>query len=329
MRVLRIRFSLKSLLVAITGASLIFALAGSVIRREMVRSKVYADVIGSGGCVFFSDERSTFERYIRGEREPTWLQRQFGMSCFRKMHCISIGDSALPGTHVKRVTLQSIGQLNEVDRLHLDWSDVDDEGLAKLGTMSRLNHLSLERTLITDVGLWRCPAILHVETLDLSHTKITDETIGKLATNRSVSDLRLRGTLISDGAAESLSQLNQLVHLDLAETEITDETLRSIANLKSLRRLDVSDTKITDRGLRYVAQIPNLEELQLQYSLANGAGLKIYLRGMKKLKSVVLDRKQNEYPGATEFLMKEYPGIELAAVHRVSGEENNPRFRSE
>ena len=85
-----------------------------------------------------------------------------------------------------------------------------------------VKDLHLDGSQITDEGLKDVAKLKHLERLDLSDTKITDSGLKEVAKLQKLKSLRLNDTEISDEGLKEVSKLKKLEKLDLNFTQITD-----------------------------------------------------------------------------------------------------------
>lgn len=101
--------------------------------------------------------------------------------------------------------------------------------------------------------------------------------------------VRLQDIEMTAGAVKALESLPRLEELILATDDLTDESLGQFVGISQLKRLHVPHSKLSDSGVEALAQIfPNLEELGLCFtSSVTNDGL-LYLRHLRKLKTLLL-----------------------------------------
>ncbi len=85
-----------------------------------------------------------------------------------------------------------------------------------------IKDLHLDGSQITDEGLKNVAKLQHLERLDLSDTKITDAGLKEVAKLQKLKSLRLNDTEISDEGLKEVAKLKKLEKLDLNFTQITD-----------------------------------------------------------------------------------------------------------
>jgi hypothetical protein len=71
--------------------------------------------------------------------------------------------------------MKSIGLLNQLEFLNLDYTNVSDEGLIHLKPLRQLKTLRLDSAKITDSGSRELQAHRQLEHLNLYHTLVTEQ----------------------------------------------------------------------------------------------------------------------------------------------------------
>jgi uncharacterized protein (TIGR02996 family) len=138
--------------------------------------------------------------------------------------------------------LRKIGRLWTLRSLHIEASDLNDDGLAKLSGLTELRALNLRRTRIADEGL-------------VSLAELTNLT-----------DLWLNSIPLTGSGLRHLKELVRLEELYLDNTDCTDEALQHMRPLRAMRRLTLDSTKVTDSGLDLLGNLPTLKYVDLTYS---------------------------------------------------------------
>jgi hypothetical protein len=73
-----------------------------------------------------------------------------------------------------------IGQLKNLSRLHLEKTDIGDDGLAHLKNLERLEYLNLYGTSVSDAGLSHLNALSRLRSLYLWQSNATREGVAQL-----------------------------------------------------------------------------------------------------------------------------------------------------
>lgn len=235
----RLRFGLSTLLVAITGLSILFGYVRTNIYLPALRREAAVRHFKAMGGTFgyaspamivnpprdasnFYDLSLRYDWNYLKERTPqlsgpAWARGLCGERYFEA------GPTGLHFQQGKR--------------------DVVDDDLALLEGLTELKVFNPYRTVTT-----RIPG--GVRTEEVGYLRITDRGIEHLAKVQSLEHLVLRGSKVTDeGVSRLVTGLPRLRSLSLARTKITDASVDRLAALPRLEQLDVSDTQITRTGL--------------------------------------------------------------------------------
>ena len=148
---------------------------------------------------------------------PKWVHNLVGAEYF-----IDIVQLSFQGNeNTVNADLQPIRQLNNLRRLDLDYTDVDD--IAPIKHLRSLKWLDLEETKIDDEDLENLAKMDQLEILVLSRNKITDSGIRFLKGLTGLTRLRLNETEITDACVDDLRHLSNLVSLEMCRTNVTAE----------------------------------------------------------------------------------------------------------
>jgi len=235
-RRLRLRFSMKSLLV---GVAVVAALLAGV--RLVLR-----DYFTQGAAI-----RTLISRY---DARPDTRGSGFG----RDVVVLWLGCSRTKGNLPPKARRK----------------DVDDSALRYVGKLRHLEYLNLCFTNVRGDGLRDLGELAHLSGMDLAYSRITDVTIKNLPLNLPLEYLGLRKTEIGDAGVAHIAKLPRLARLDLRETRITDSALQSLSSARSLTMLDLRDTAVTDAGLRYLKSLHKLKELRLAGTQVTDTGVR-------------------------------------------------------
>lgn len=172
---------------------------------------------------------------------------------------------------------------NDFKSIHLDSTNVTDEGLKALTHMSGLQQLYLSDTKITGAGLSGLD-LTELRSLDLGSTHVTDSALHSLVNFPNLQSLNLTKTKISDAALSHVKQLRRLEQLNLYYTRVSDAGLDSIQHMTQLRSLNLGWTKVSDAGLPNLIGMSQLLKLNLDSTKVSDAGV----QSLTKLNNVRL-----------------------------------------
>jgi hypothetical protein len=143
---------------------------------------------------------------------------------------------------------------DEVQAVHLDGSQVTDDGLEHLNELTRLESLSLGSTQVTDAGLTHLQRLTRFKNLWLNGTQVTDAVLAQLQGMTRLEYLNFDGTQVTDAGLAHLQGLTELQQLSLINTHVTDAGLAHLQGLTGLKNLWLNGTQVTDAGRAQLKQ---------------------------------------------------------------------------
>ena len=301
-----LRFSLRTLLIVVVGASVLLGWLGiALIRPQQEHPGITrlrsldAKLLPIPGLVFGETELSESRLHLEVGDDP--LARLPG---------VSLGKKGL-NDHDLRLLSDCSGLRSLVIK---DGPGVTDNGLKHLTAASKLCYVSLFNTQLTGGGLSRLPARNSIQLLRLEGPAVTDGSLANLdklpslrdlsiGDSRSITDagmvhlskfkqldsLSLRGTAVTDRGLAHLSGLTGLQSLMLAGGAFSDEGMQHIGGLTELQSLRLSETSVGDVGVGHLARLEKLRNLDLTPSAVTDAGLQS-LSKLSNLKNLMVAR---------------------------------------
>jgi thiol-disulfide isomerase/thioredoxin/Leucine-rich repeat (LRR) protein len=214
-------------------------------------------------------------------------------------------------TPINDVAMEYFSRIRPLEELHLQYTNVTDEGLGYLKGLPNLKSLVLPPG-TTNKGLANLKGLDSIEKLHISDTQITDEGLLYLKDIKSLKSLAVSSNLMTgkglihlkempslESLEVSLSMINDaslanledlpVTNLYLSRSTISDTGLAHIAKLKSLEKLFLDNTGITDIGMVYLASLTSLKHLSLKGTRITDAGL-ANLRRLVSLEQLKLQR---------------------------------------
>jgi Leucine-rich repeat (LRR) protein len=134
---------------------------------------------------------------------------------------------------VSRSGLRHIAKLDRLERLTLNKTDTDNEGLAFLKGLTSLKQLGLAGTLVTNEGIPLLEKMNRLSRLFLSDTRIDDagvETLASLDLGM-LQLLELNRNAVTDAVVESLRRLNNLRRVALIGTQLSTDAVEKLQEL--------------------------------------------------------------------------------------------------
>jgi hypothetical protein len=186
-----IRFSLRSLLVAVLLIAAILGYARHCVREK---HRIYKEIWEFGGG--FHVEYVWYE----------WIEEMFATAHWREN-----------------------GYFGELTRVALTDTSVDDDWLRQLAAFRSLERLQLGGCEdVGDAGLESISGLHSLEFLELYHTGVTDDGLSHLRDLQELRMLILFGTRITDDGLRHLRGLKKLEGLDVSETKVTPAGVESL-----------------------------------------------------------------------------------------------------
>lgn len=157
MPVPRWRFSLRSLLLVVAAASLLFAMLGRFGYHRW--QQVVAAELSAGGANVNLEPRP-----------PAWLPGADRLAAFESITLVD-----LVGVEIDDSVFDRLAGCADLVYLDLAYSDVSDEQVARLAELSQLRVLNLSSTRVTDASIDTLAQIRSLVDLDLTGTAVTPE----------------------------------------------------------------------------------------------------------------------------------------------------------
>ena len=138
-----------------------------------------------------------------------------------------------------------LAKLENLSRLNLRDTSLDDEGLKTIAALPKLDWLDIsECRLASPEGIAQLGTATTLTYLDLWETKANDESLAALAGLTNLKVLNLKATAITDESLPTLLAMKDLVELNVAGTQLTDQSFLALGKQPALRKLNVANTDI-------------------------------------------------------------------------------------
>ena len=159
----------------------------------------------------------------------------------------------LSAVRVPPASLAKLAALHELDRLYLDQTHTDDVTLAVLAPAhDTLRVLHLEGSDVSEDGLAALRAFTELDELTIGDTRV-HAGIADLSAWPRLRTLSLVGLDLADKALPLLAARRSLVVLDLSATEVRDPS--PLAALPHLRTLGVAQTRLSATGAAAIKRL--------------------------------------------------------------------------
>jgi hypothetical protein len=141
----RLRYSLRTLMLATALFAFVFAIIGEKVRQAYVQRQCVLLIRSMGGEVYYECD-------VPGHRErnhiPVWLAGFVG----KDMLFDVVGIWIIYNHSVRDNDLERFAALSHVEGLYLQGSNISDEGLLHLYKWKSLKVLFVKETIVTDEG---------------------------------------------------------------------------------------------------------------------------------------------------------------------------------
>ena len=251
----RFQYSLRTLLLFVTLASVFMAWFGAKFRTACQQRDAAAAVRALGGFVVYDyEERATRSGTPEIDPGPAWVRKLLGIDYFADVVRAGCNPRYEGGSWPQPVPitdawLDHFGRLARMEELDLGYTEVTDEGLAKLEGLTRLRKLGLDGTRVGAAGLRHVGKLVALEALYLNCTKFTGVGLRNLRGLTRLRELHLWDARVTDDGLKDIAELTHLEVLSLDRCEVTDGGLKHLSGLRQLRTLDIDQTQVTAAGI--------------------------------------------------------------------------------
>lgn len=260
MRIPRVRFGVRALLLAV--ALLALVLARSVVSaRQQARA---VDAIRQAGGLVIYDFQYDDGRIDPDERRrspyPDWLRRRLGDDALHDVAAVVLHYEHRWADPADFAPVRSLGSLRLL-ALRLD--SMDAATARWISELSGLEYLTLEfgpgATAAAEVRLTRLGRLRSLDLGDGAPAAI----VASLGAPGALRALSVRDRRADDQWLAHVARLEDLESLGLSGTGVTDEGVSRLGRLPRLRELDLSGTRVSDAAIPALLRLPALESLSV------------------------------------------------------------------
>jgi Leucine Rich repeat len=233
----RLRFSLRTFLIAFTLIGVFLGWFGRELVRVRRQREVVNQYLASGAKVHFDYQFDGKNFNVATPPAPKILLRMFGDDLF---------------THLVYVRWDSV-------------SPASDKLVALLPCLPQLKYIVLAGPRVSDRAITYLQKLPQLQELGLYDVGIHSEGIGQLAQCPGLSNISLYGQFVSDAHLKAIPLGDRLRIFQLLRTpNVGDEGVSALANLKGLEYLDIySAPKVTNSGIAALSQLQHLKSLNI------------------------------------------------------------------
>jgi hypothetical protein len=276
-------FSLRTLLLAVMLASILFGWLASKVRQARRQRVAVAAIEKIGGVVKYDyeikpDGGAIYNATLPG---PPWLREWMGRDFVANVASVKISQWKIPAKI--SIGFESMWHFVGID----NGQALTDVRMANFREFPELKVLELQGVQFRGHAEGHLQGLAKLEQLSLQDSGITDAQLANLRGMRQLKELNLQRTRISDAGLLHLHSLTRLETLKLDHTRVRGEGLTHLASLERLQNLSLSGCPISDSGLAYLPAMQNLKKLDLDGVQITNTGL-VHLRNASGLKDLNL-----------------------------------------
>jgi hypothetical protein len=142
--------------------------------------------------------------------------------------------------------------------------EINNEWLKKIGKLTDLTDLHIDATNITDDGISELIGLTKLKTLNLRKTRITNKSLKTISQLKSLENLWLNEIALNGQDLQLLGSLENLDSLFLGNgigsgrADINDNDIEFLFNKESIKSLSLEDTNISSKSFGLFNSLPNL-----------------------------------------------------------------------
>lgn len=261
---LRLRFSLRSLLMVMGACGVVLGLWAN--RAERQRRAVAA-IRAAGGQVLYD-----FQAIGDEAPYPVWLSSLLPDDYLADPDAVWLPPSATDDH------LRPVGELTSLRRLSLGGAGIGEAGLSHLTDLKDLEELFLDGVRMRGAGLEPTSAFPLKRTAGADGMELTRFALAHIGELTGIKILSLRGTILNEEGLRSLRRLPHLRELDLSYTRIRmgdawrwldDAEIEDLRDLDQLEFLDLSRSRVGDASVTRLVQFKRLKKLVLSNAVSD------------------------------------------------------------
>ncbi len=244
---LRLRFSLRTLLVGILILGSALGWLGALFKRTHDQREAVRRIESLGGLVsydYIADWLKTNSdgRNVRPSPPGNRLIRAIvGDDVYAHVAVVYF---AKP---ISEADLMVVEELLDVTHVGIGDGAISSKGLVHLAALGSLRSLGLDGTTVTAADLCNSAIGARLEQLNIGGTTVVNATLTELAKLKNLETLQLVSAGITDDGLSSVASCAGLRSLDLFRcATISDKGVIQLGSLKNLRHLGVAEVPITN-----------------------------------------------------------------------------------
>jgi len=163
-------------------------------------------------------------------------------------HLGSLNDLSLMGAPVTDAVFDNLKDC-PITGLELNFTNISDEGMARVKRYKQLHGLGLSFSRVADAGLEHLRGLKELRTLNVSRQPITATGVAALKDLPGLDWVNLSATPLDDAAMQQVAELRQVRLLVIRDMNITDAGLKRLHAATQFEEIILSGLKITEAGV--------------------------------------------------------------------------------
>ena len=290
------KFSLKSLLIAVSIAAAIAAWASYRIKIAAGNSAAMEAIQRLGGEIQYGNP-GPYSRFLND-----W----FGDEYFSNIDRITFEGNRVTDDALCKMLRTHFQSLHEVSHISIDNCPITEKSLIELAAIADVETLSLVETNICDEGILSILLFSNLRHLTLENVNSSNRNLqsyrddyGWISLNAVTSltslpelkSLTLRQFYVNDDNLELLQGFRHLDKIGLFTLgDVSDDGIAQLKGLQCLERVEFSGKEISDASMLIFGTFPNLVELWLDGTSITDAGVAEISNSLPNLQQLRLTR---------------------------------------
>lgn len=257
-------YSMRTLLVLVTGLCLFLGLLGRGMLAAKIEQNVVSQIQAAGGKVLFDFEAVQVHEYFENEIEafhppPPWLDRKLGIYVQSRVARV-----ALEGDFSEDL-IPPLLQLSRLRKLTIRRDSLSRESLEVVARLPSLRTLSLDCQQFSSEQLRLLAQSKSLETIELHGACAKADVVAQLRHFPGLKEVALGDSLANDASLKALSSCERLETLRLLWTDASNNGLQYLTTLPHLKFFRSLGSNIDEQGYPFFMQMPALETLEVYY----------------------------------------------------------------
>jgi hypothetical protein len=260
-RFVRLRFSLRTLLVFVAVAAAVLTAVNYVVVARIAQHSAARALVRIGAYVEYDDGTEAIDEDLSWDAFWFNVRHDVTKVAFRHIVECHVGSLFLDADPAAE-HLRLVASFRHLKVLGLRGCAVNDEDLAILGHLP-LEALDLSHTFVTDKGVEQVTKLTTLKALYLESGESYSSSEWRLTIGKPIPKDRMQGPNITDRAIRAIAHLATAETLDLRGSSIGNESVEHLNRLTTLRHLYIDRTNILQKGVDELKRAnPKLEVIR-------------------------------------------------------------------